>query len=86
MIARTNDAIIRWRDGMLRSYVRRVSRPVSTISYYPPVHKFTAYHQLNGESALKNLPVTEEVAAQEVTLPLHRAMSEKDMRQVVGTW
>jgi len=57
---------------------------IQTSIHYPPIHKFTAYRQFHGETALKNLPVTEEVAAREVTLPLYPAMSDEDVRQVVG--
>jgi dTDP-4-amino-4,6-dideoxygalactose transaminase len=57
---------------------------IQTSSHYPSVHKFSDYHPFDGESALKSMPVTEEVAAQEVTLRLYPAMSDEDARQVEG--
>lgn len=55
---------------------------VQTSIHYPPVHRFDLYQK----QALHNkveLPVTDEVCAQEVTLPLYSAMSETDIRFVV---
>jgi dTDP-4-amino-4,6-dideoxygalactose transaminase len=53
---------------------------IQTSFHYPPVHTFTAY-----KSDTKwNLPVTEEVASREVTLPLFPAMSVEDVDAVVA--
>lgn len=42
---------------------------IQTSVHYPPVHLFTAYR--NGDEALREtLPITEDVASREVTLPL----------------
>lgn len=53
---------------------------VQTSFHYPPVHTFTAY-----QSDTKwNLPVTEEVASREVTLPLFPTMTAEDVNEVVS--
>jgi dTDP-4-amino-4,6-dideoxygalactose transaminase len=53
---------------------------IQTSIHYPPIHTFTAYqHELNNSS----LPVTNAVAAREVTLPLYPAMSDQDVLTVV---
>lgn len=56
-------------------------RGIQTSVHYPPVHQFTHYRALVGD--LK-LPVTEEVAAREVTLPLHPLLSESDVDAICG--
>ena len=55
------------------------SRGIQTSIHYPPIHHFQAYEQWRSAS----LPMTESVAAREVTLPLFPAMSEEDVRKVV---
>jgi dTDP-4-amino-4,6-dideoxygalactose transaminase len=53
---------------------------IQTSFHYPPVHTFTAY-----QSDTKwNLPVTEEVASREVTLPLFPTMTAEDVDTVVS--
>lgn len=52
---------------------------VQTSFHYPPVHTFTAY--IGNRNW--NLPVTEEVASREVTLPLFPTMNVEDMSIVV---
>ncbi|GAB4491528.1 MAG: DegT/DnrJ/EryC1/StrS aminotransferase family protein [Anaerolineales bacterium] len=48
--------------------------------HYPPVHRFTAYHSLaNGH----HLPLTEEIATREITLPLYPMMKDGDILSVV---
>jgi dTDP-4-amino-4,6-dideoxygalactose transaminase len=55
-------------------------RGIQTSFHYPPVHTFTAY-----KSDTKwNLPVTEEVASREVTLPLFPTMTAEDVDTVVS--
>jgi dTDP-4-amino-4,6-dideoxygalactose transaminase len=52
---------------------------IQTSFHYPPVHTFTAY-----VSDMKwNLPVTEEVAGREVTLPLYPALTNEDILLIV---
>jgi dTDP-4-amino-4,6-dideoxygalactose transaminase len=57
---------------------------VQTSFHYPPVHTFTAYKHLESSVAL---PITEAVAAREVTLPLYPTLGEPDVvmvAEVVG--
>lgn len=51
-------------------------RGVQTSVHYPPVHQFTHYRRLVGEP---HLPMTEDVASREVTLPLHPLLTEADV-------
>jgi len=53
---------------------------IQTSIHYPPVHTFTSYNS----DTKWNLPVTEEVASREVTLPLFPAMSAEDVDTVVS--
>lgn len=53
---------------------------IQTSFHYPPVHTFTAYHS----DTKWNLPVTEEVASREVTLPLFPTMTAEDVDTVVS--
>lgn len=50
--------------------------------HYPPVHCFSAYQQTNAEKK-PHLPITENVADREVTLPLYSTMREEDVQTVV---
>lgn len=53
---------------------------IQTSIHYPPVHRFSYYRRDDGPS----LPITEAVAAREVTLPLYPAMSAGDVETVVA--
>lgn len=53
---------------------------VQTSVHYPPVHSFTFYGQLFPDV---QLPVTEDFAARELTLPLHPRLDEGDVDTVV---
>jgi len=53
---------------------------IQTSFHYPPVHTFTAYNS----DTKWNLPVTEEVASREVTLPLYPALTTEDIHLVVN--
>jgi len=53
---------------------------IQTSFHYPPVHTFTAYRS----DTKWNLPVTEEVASREVTLPLFPTMTAEDVDEVVA--
>jgi len=48
---------------------------IQTSIHYPPIHHFTAFQ--NCKTSL--LPVTEDVAKREVTLPLYPAMHDTDV-------
>lgn len=50
--------------------------------HYPPVHRFSAYQQLSAERK-PYLPITENVADRQVTLPLYPSMTEEDVHIVV---
>jgi dTDP-4-amino-4,6-dideoxygalactose transaminase len=54
---------------------------IQTSVHYPPTHLFSRYRELG---AKRQLPRTEEVAGQLVTLPLYPHMSEADVDAVVG--
>ena len=49
---------------------------VQTSIHYPPIHRFSYYAQRYPDVSL---PVTERVAAREVTLPLYPSMSDEDV-------
>jgi len=53
---------------------------IQTSIHYPPIHTFTAYK----DTMVWDLPVTEEVAKREITLPLYPAMSNDDVVVVVS--
>ncbi|HSL30397.1 MAG TPA: DegT/DnrJ/EryC1/StrS family aminotransferase, partial [Anaerolineales bacterium] len=55
---------------------------VQTRIHYPPVHRFQIYRQ-NGAGQGEALPITEEAAAREVTLPLYATMQEQQVEYVV---
>jgi dTDP-4-amino-4,6-dideoxygalactose transaminase len=51
---------------------------IQTSIHYPPIHTFTAYR--NGKSLV--LPLTDEVASREVTLPLYSTMTDEQVLAV----
>jgi len=55
---------------------------IQTSIHYPPIHTFSAYAEIN-EARKNPLPVTEEVARREVTLPLYPGLSDADVLTVV---
>lgn len=57
------------------------SQGIQTSIHYPPIHKFTAYRELVKDDG-NRLPVTEEVAKREVTLPLYPGMTDEDVTTV----
>jgi dTDP-4-amino-4,6-dideoxygalactose transaminase len=54
---------------------------VQTSIHYPPIHSFKYYSQLYPGISL---PVTEHVAAREVTLPLYPKMGDEDVEFVIS--
>ena len=56
---------------------------IQTSIHYPPIHKFQTYSQ--GNEALSNLPMTENVAGREVTLPLYAGLTDDNIAYVVQT-
>lgn len=62
---------------------RLKERGIQTSIHYPPVHEFRYYRALvNGNAPL--LPLTEEIARREVTLPLYPGMTPSDVELVVS--
>ena len=55
------------------------SEGIQTSIHYPPIHQFDHYSHYG-----VTLPITEEVAAREVTLPLHPRMLDEDVDTVVN--
>ena len=53
---------------------------IQTSIHYPPIHLFTSYK----DHTSWQLPLTEDVAGREVTLPLYPAMSNDDVYTVVS--
>jgi len=54
---------------------------IQTSIHYPPIHQFTHYREL---SRATGLPVTEDVASREITLPLYPGMRAEDINEVVS--
>jgi dTDP-4-amino-4,6-dideoxygalactose transaminase len=52
---------------------------VQTSVHYPPIHTFTHYARMQPDTTL---PSTEDVAAREVTLPLHSLLSIQDVAEI----
>jgi dTDP-4-amino-4,6-dideoxygalactose transaminase len=69
------------RDRLAFMESMKASR-IQTSIHYPPIHKFSAYAEVV-QSTRAPLPVTEEVVAREVTLPLYPGLSENDVLTVV---
>jgi len=59
------------------------SQKIQTSIHYPPIHLFSAYREMNGPQTAQ-LPVTEDVAARLVTLPLYPTMTDEDVFEVVS--
>jgi len=60
-------------------------RKIQTSVHYQPVHKFTYYQNNFPEVREISLPNTEYVGKQEVTLPLHPLMTERDVIYVCNS-
>jgi dTDP-4-amino-4,6-dideoxygalactose transaminase len=54
------------------------ARRIQTSVHYPPIHRFSAYRQLEG----RPLPRTDEVADRLLTLPLYAHMTEEQVDEV----
>jgi dTDP-4-amino-4,6-dideoxygalactose transaminase len=57
-------------------------RGIQTSIHYPPVHRFQIYHD-EWQKRGATLPLTEEAASREVTLPLYATMSTEQVHWVV---
>jgi dTDP-4-amino-4,6-dideoxygalactose transaminase len=58
------------------------SRGIQTSIHYPPIHKFSAYSNDTHPSD-RSLPVTDDIAGREVTLPLYPMLTDDDVFTVV---
>ncbi|MEA2934999.1 MAG: hypothetical protein QOD74_1645 [Variibacter sp.] len=74
---------------LLPAYIERQAivdrlrnRDIQTTIHYPPVHQLTLYRNLCPHT---RLPLTEDFAQRELTLPLHPRMSEGTVEMVVDT-
>ena len=65
-----------------RFMARMKEAGIQTSIHYPPVHRFKIYEQ-DWLKRGASLPLTEAVAAREVTLPLYPTMTEEQVRWVV---
>lgn len=70
------------RNGFLEEMKKR---KIQTSVHYQPVHKFSYYQNNFPEAREISLPHTEYVGRQEVTLPLHPLMTEKDVTYVCNS-
>jgi dTDP-4-amino-4,6-dideoxygalactose transaminase len=57
------------------------AKGVQTSIHYHPVHQFSYYRE---ECPGVQLPITEDVAAREVTLPLYPTMSDEQVDIVIA--
>lgn len=55
---------------------------IQTSIHYPPIHTFTSYKNHFGPGDLC-LPVTDEMATREVTLPLYPTLTEEEIKTIV---
>lgn len=62
----------------LREYLH--SNGIQTSNHYPPIHKFSIYKDYTVD-----LPKTEYVCANEITLPMYAALTKKDVKFIVDT-
>jgi dTDP-4-amino-4,6-dideoxygalactose transaminase len=58
------------------------ARGIQTSIHYPPIHTFTAYKNQDRPDNF-HLPLTDDIATREVTLPLYPALTEEDIATVV---
>ena len=55
---------------------------IQTSIHYPPIHMFTSYENQDDSEEVK-LPITEDAAKREVTLPLYPTLTEDEVHEVV---
>ncbi len=58
------------------------AKGVQTSIHYPPVHRFSYYREQYPDL---QLPITEDVAGREVTLPLYPTMSDEQVNSVISS-
>lgn len=57
------------------------SEGIQTSMHYPPIYSFTSYRK--GENGKFSLPITENIASRELTLPLYPGLTMDQINQVV---
>ena len=55
---------------------------IQTSIHYPPVHEFEYYRK--NQKVSVSLPLTEEISAREVTLPLYPTMRDEAIETVIS--
>jgi len=65
----------------LRFMEHMKSNGIQTSIHYPPIHKFQTYQEIG--QTVDDLPVTENVVARQVTLPLYPTLRDEDVSVVV---
>jgi dTDP-4-amino-4,6-dideoxygalactose transaminase len=58
---------------------------IQTSIHYPPIHRFTHYRRLLGESFDPRVPNTEDIASRELTLPLYPTLTTPQLDYVSET-
>jgi len=58
-----------------------MAQGIQTSIHYPPIHTFTSFRE--GARGAELLPVTNDVAAREVTLPLYPTLTDEQVQSVV---
>lgn len=57
---------------------------VGTSVHFIPVHRLTGFRQLLGPEECDSVPVTDRVAAEVLSLPMHTALTESDVARVAA--
>ncbi len=65
-----------------RMALRLKEEGIQTSIHYPPIHQFTAFRRLDSGV---DLPVTEEFASCELTLPLYPSLTEEQVDEIVSS-
>lgn len=71
------------RSDRLKFMEKMKEQGIQTSIHYPPIHQFTSFKK-DGK-VLAQLPVTEDIAAREVTLPLYPLMTDQQVELVSMT-
>ncbi len=71
------DSTVEKRDAV-RDYLH--ARGIQTSNHYPAIHRFSVYKDYPA-----NLPITEYVCDNEITLPMYAALTEDEIKYIVET-
>ncbi|WP_339889380.1 DegT/DnrJ/EryC1/StrS family aminotransferase [uncultured Flavobacterium sp.] len=71
------DSTVEKRDS-IRDFLH--SKGIQTSNHYPAIHRFSVYKDYPA-----NLPITEYVCDNEITLPMYAALSEDEIKYIVET-